>query len=104
MTAPDTRRRLALGTMLGAPLALAAAGSTVPTNAAAAEATAAAKVPRARGPEVFMGLDQRELDDAYDQRVWAPNRDTVTRRMDDTCDEARRRLGERGEPAAVAPT
>jgi arylformamidase len=53
----------------------------VPTNAAAAEAAAAAKAPRTRGPEVFMGLDQRELDDAYDQQVWAPNSKQVNGRL-----------------------
>ncbi|MCE2948508.1 MAG: alpha/beta hydrolase [Betaproteobacteria bacterium] len=101
MTAPDTRRRLALGTMLGAPIALAASAAALPASALAAEAaeaagTPAAKtaVPGARGPEVYMGLDQRELDDAYDQRVWAPNRDIVTQRMNNTCDDARARLGE----------
>jgi hypothetical protein len=94
MTTPDTCRRSALGTLLGAPLALAAAGASVPSTSAAAEAATGARAPRVRGPEVHMGLDQRELDDAYDQRVWAPNRDTVTRRMNNTCDEARRRLGE----------
>jgi arylformamidase len=88
------RRRVALGTMFGAPLALAAASTTVASSAEAAEAASATNAPRARGPEVYMGLDQRELDDAYDQRVWAPNRNTVTRRMNYTCDEARRRLGE----------
>ena len=101
MTAPDTRRRLALGTILGAPLAMAAGAAGTPAIAHAAEAAAgvdatASRAPptRTRGPEVYMGLDQRELDEAYDQRAWAPNRDTVTRRMDNTCDEARRRLGE----------
>ena len=45
MTTPDTCRRSALGTLLGAPLALAAAGASVPSTSAAAEAatTAAAE-------------------------------------------------------------
>ncbi|HEX2725469.1 MAG TPA: hypothetical protein VHN20_06590, partial [Beijerinckiaceae bacterium] len=35
---------------------------------------------RARGPAVWLGMDQPELDDAYDQRVYAPNRDHIADR------------------------
>ena len=31
-------------------------------------------------PQVFLDYDQDELDRAYDQRVWAPNRDHVIKR------------------------
>ena len=35
---------------------------------------------RAKGPLVWLDMDQRELDDAYDQRVYAPNREEVRAR------------------------
>jgi arylformamidase len=35
---------------------------------------------RSRGPIVWLDMDQRELDDAYDQRVYAPNRDHIADR------------------------
>jgi arylformamidase len=36
--------------------------------------------PRAKGPIVWLDMDQKELDDAYDQEVYAPNRDQVVAR------------------------
>jgi arylformamidase len=41
--------------------------------------TAAAPA-RAKGPIVWLNMDQQELDDAYDQIVYAPNRDQVGKR------------------------
>jgi arylformamidase len=35
---------------------------------------------RTKGPIVWLDMDQRELDDAYDQRVYAPNRDHISDR------------------------
>jgi arylformamidase len=49
--------------------------------------------PRAKGPRVWLDLDQAELDAAYDQTVWAPNRDQVVRRYASHSDAARVRLG-----------
>ena len=40
-------------------------------------ATATAKI---KGPIVWLNMDQQELDDAYDQAVYAPNRDQVAKR------------------------
>jgi arylformamidase len=40
-------------------------------------ATATAKI---KGPIVWLNMDQQELDDAYDQIVYAPNRDQVGKR------------------------
>ena len=40
-------------------------------------ATATSKI---RGPIVWLNMDQQELDDAYDQAVYAPNRDQVAKR------------------------
>jgi len=36
--------------------------------------------PRVKGPLVWLDMDQQELDDAYDQQVYAPNRDLVRAR------------------------
>jgi arylformamidase len=36
--------------------------------------------PRVKGPSVWLDMDQKELDDAYDQSVWAPNHQHVTKR------------------------
>jgi arylformamidase len=49
--------------------------------------------PRAKGPRVWLDLDQAELDAAYDQSVWAPNRDQVVRRCATHSDLTRARLG-----------
>ena len=35
---------------------------------------------RSQGPLVWLNMDQQELDDAYDQIVYAPNRDQVGKR------------------------
>ena len=43
----------------------------------AVTASAAARV---KGPLVWLNMDQQELDDAYDQIVYAPNRDQVGKR------------------------
>lgn len=43
---------------------------------------------------VFLHYDQKALDDAYDQAVYAPNRDQVQARRDRNSELARQRLGE----------
>lgn len=43
---------------------------------------------------VFLDYDQKSLDDAYDQAVYAPNRDQVQARRDRNSELARQRLGE----------
>lgn len=48
---------------------------------------------RAKGPKVWLDLDQQELDDAYTQIVYAPNRDQVTGRWASNSEIARQRLG-----------
>jgi len=59
------------------------------TAAAAAAATATFK-----GPIVWLNMDQQELDDAYDQAVYAPNRDQIAKRRLANSAAARARLGE----------
>jgi arylformamidase len=36
--------------------------------------------PRVKGPLVWLDMDQQDLDDAYDQLVYAPNRDHILKR------------------------
>jgi arylformamidase len=75
-------------TVMGAAAASLAAGT------ASAEQTPAAQAqPRAKGPRVWLDLDQQELDDAYDQSKYAPNRDQLSRRRASGSEEVRARLG-----------
>ena len=53
----------------------------------------AARVKPAKGPLVWLDMDQKELDDAYDQLVYAPNRDQVHKRNMFNSDRVRARLG-----------
>ena len=48
---------------------------------------------RAKGPRVFLDYDQQELDDAYDQAAYAPNRDELVARLAQASTLARERLG-----------
>jgi arylformamidase len=52
-----------------------------------------ATAPRATGPLVWMDMDQKALDDAYDQLVYAPNRDQVHKRNMFNSERVRQRLG-----------
>ena len=53
----------------------------------------AATVQAAKGPLVWLDMDQKALDDAYDQVVYAPNRDQVHKRNAFNSDRVRARLG-----------
>jgi arylformamidase len=55
--------------------------------------TEAVKVKPAKGPLVWLDMDQKELDDAYDQIVYAPNRDQVHERNAFNSERVRARLG-----------
>ena len=70
-------------------LGAAAAGALL----AAAPGLAQQPAPRAKGPRVWLDLDQAELDDAYDQSVYAPNQKQVTGRYVTNSDAVRTRLG-----------
>jgi arylformamidase len=48
---------------------------------------------RPRGPRVWLDMDQQELDDAYDQSVWAPNREQIVGRWATNSEAVRARLG-----------
>ena len=70
-----------------AALGAAAAGALL------AFAPALAQQPRVKGPRVWLDMDQAELDDAYDQSVYAPNQKQVTGRYVTNSDAVRARLG-----------
>jgi arylformamidase len=64
------------------------------TPPAQAHAQAARANPsRTMGPLVWLDMDQKALDDAYDQMVYAPNRDQVHKRNQFNSDRVRARLG-----------
>jgi len=52
-----------------------------------------ASAARAKGPRVFLDYDRQALDDAYDQAVYAPNRNQVIARLAQASDLVRQRLG-----------
>ena len=56
--------------------------------------TVAATTQRTKGPIVWLDMDQQALDDAYDQLVYAPNRDQLTKRRIANSAAARARIGE----------
>src|SRR3954471_2835865 len=51
-------------------------------------------VQAAKGPLVWLDMDQKALDDAYDQLVYAPNRDQVHKRNQFNSERVRARLGQ----------
>jgi arylformamidase len=66
----------------------AAAATVVPAGVAAQPVE-----PHTKGPRVWLDMDQKELDDAYDQAVYAPNRDQMNRRRASESERVRARLG-----------
>jgi len=72
-----------------------AAGST---TAEAQQAGAA----RAKGPLVWLNMDQKELDDAYDQAVYAPNSEQIAKRRTVNSAAVRERL--KPKRVAYGPT
>ena len=48
---------------------------------------------RAKGPLVFLDMDQQALDEAYDQEIWAPNRALIVERRKAASERARKILG-----------
>ncbi len=57
----------------------------------------------AKGPLVWLNMDQKELDDAYDQSVWAPNQPQISKRRAAWSERTRARLGA-PERVAYGPT
>jgi arylformamidase len=48
---------------------------------------------RAKGPPVWLDMDQQALDEAYDQEIWAPNRALIVERRKAASERARAILG-----------
>jgi arylformamidase len=82
------------GDLMSRRTVIGAAAATV-----AAGVAAQAAEPHVKGPPVWLDMDQKELDDAYDQSVYAPNRDQMSRRRVSESRRVRERLG---EPARAA--
>lgn len=68
-----------------------AAGIAVLPSAGSAQPAAA---PTEKGPAVWLGMDQRELDDAYDQSKYAPNLQQILKRYASNSNVTRSRIGE----------
>jgi arylformamidase len=73
--------------------ALVGGGAVMLGAGGPAFAQRAAQPPRAKGPVVWLDMDQQELDDAYDQIVYAPNRDHILKRCTRNSEIVRERLG-----------
>jgi arylformamidase len=62
-------------------------------SAGAAAVVSAGLTARPKGPRVWLDMDQQELDAAYDQMKYAPNRELVHKRNAANSDAARARIG-----------
>jgi arylformamidase len=69
--------------------------SVAALGAVAACGAASAQQPesRSKGPRVWLDLDQKELDDAYDQSKYAPNLQQVIKRYGTNSEQMRQRNG-----------
>lgn len=74
-------------------LKMAAGATALPMMTASDLASGQAHAPRTKGPLVWLDMDQKELDDAYNQRVYAPNMDQVLKRSARNSELVRERLG-----------
>ncbi len=63
-------------------------------NGPTAAVAAPKETAREKGPIVWLDMDQQALDDAYDQLVYAPNRDQLAKRRSANSAAARKRIGE----------
>lgn len=78
-------------TMMAGTAATLLATSGLP---AAAQQPGASAPAREKGPLVWMNMDQKELDDAYDQIKYAPNLPQIVKRYATNSAETRKRLGD----------
>jgi len=76
------------GDLMSRRTVIGAAAAVVSTGAAAQQGAS-----RQKGALVWLDMDQNELDDAYDQSVYAPNRDQMNRRRASISELVRERLG-----------
>src|SRR6185295_12070592 len=75
-------------------LVAAAAAGTLAIAGGPAAAQRLPTPPRVKGPLVWLDMDQQDLDDAYDQIVYAPNQPNITERRTWNGEKAREVLGE----------
>ncbi len=73
--------------------AAAVSAVTVGRAAFGQEPVPTQQAPRVKGPLVWLDMDQAELDDAYNQRVYAPNFQQIVQRWASNSEAARARLG-----------
>ncbi|HME44344.1 MAG TPA: alpha/beta hydrolase [Syntrophorhabdales bacterium] len=73
---------------------LGTVGAVIATAGAALAQQAMPQAPRVKGPRVWLDMDQKELDDAYDQSVYAPNAQQILGRYTTNSNAARTRLGQ----------
>ncbi|MEA2990854.1 MAG: arylformamidase, partial [Alphaproteobacteria bacterium] len=92
---PSPQGKLTRRTMLAG----AAAGTLALTTAPASAQRCPANPAHVKGPNVWLELDQKELDDAYDQSVYAYNQPNITDRRAANDETARPILG---QPQRVA--
>jgi arylformamidase len=85
-----THRYIGRRSVLAGAAALAAAGAAAASGMAAAQQPAP---PREKGPRIWLDMDQKELDDAYDQAVYAPNLSQILKRCARNSELVRERLG-----------
>jgi len=69
------------------------AAFAVGAPASAQQPSLPARPPRVKGPAVWLDMDQKDLDDAYDQTVYAPNRTQILGRYAANSEGTRKRLG-----------
>lgn len=72
---------------------IAGAALTAGGAALAQQQAPAGQAPRAKGPAVWLDMDQAELDAAYDQSKYAPNLGQIVKRYATNSEAARARLG-----------
>jgi arylformamidase len=84
---PPQPKQISRRTILGA-----AAGAMLAMRPALAQT--APQAPRVKGPLVWLDMDQKELDDAYDQSVYASNQQQLLKRDATKSADVRRYLGE----------
>ena len=66
--------------------------------------TMTATAAREKGPIIWLDMDQQALDDAYDQAVYAPNRDQLGKRRLAASAAALARIGRSAQPTAPLST
>jgi arylformamidase len=92
-TAEKPDRRVVLAGMAAAALAAGTRHAAAQLSSSAAE----------KAPKIWLEMDQRELDDAYDQTKYAPNFQQVTKRYASNSAAMRARVGE-PKRASYGPT